>query len=379
VSGPGPGPVEGTPATRHPEPVQVGPVPLTGGDVVLRHPRYDDFAAWREVRLRNQRAVQRFWPTTTETWDDLHGEWRWLQQVADHRDAARAGSGIAFVIEVGGRFAGQLNLTGIDPVGRTAELGVWADQQLARRHVALVAVCAAFDLALTRLDLLSVTAPGDTRNRAALALAHHIGMTREATMRGYSHVDGQWRDHHLMTVLRGDRPAEGFLAARLGDPDLAGVDLVRPGRPLDAWPASWRGRGDLARHRLRGVRSRWSRRGASADGVDDHVLRLDVGGQPVDCGVRDVDGAHRIGEVYVEEPSSVVTAAAGVRHAAELAFGELELHRVTALATPGDVLRAEAYATAGLRHEGTLRARLLPDGSRGDLDLWAALVDDDRP
>ena len=79
------------------------------------------------------------------------------------------------------------------------------------------------------------------------------------------------------------------------------------------------------------------------------------------------------------EYTPTLTAAADELAGIAAALGDLGVHRVTAVAVPGDEVRATAYAAAGLQREGTLRSRSLPDGTRGDLDLWAVLADDPRP
>lgn len=360
-------------------PVEIGPIPVADGVLMLRAARYADFPRWREVRLRNRRVMERYWPTSPLGWDERHTEWRWVQEVTDARRTGRLGTGLAFVIEVDGELVGQVALSGVDRVAGVAELGIWADLRVARRDVATLAACAVVDHAFDHLALEVVTAPVSTRNFSVALATSHIGMVAEATMRGYSHVGGEWQDHDLMSVLATDRPAGGFVVRRQAsrgeeDPRPAGT---RPARSSDHLPGSRSSRVALARYtasRVRGdLRGRAPRRARPA------TLTTTVGGTAVTAGLRHLDRGRAAAEAYVEAPRSAEAATAALRQVVEHATGTLGLHRVSAVATPDDDLRATAYAAAGLRHEGTLRSRLLPDGTRGDLDLWARLADDPTP
>ncbi len=358
-------------------PIELGPVPVVDGELVLRPPRYDDHARWREVRLRNERAITRFWPTSDLSWAEQHTEWRWAREVNDHRHEAAVGRGLSFVLELDGSFVGQVTLSGIDTETRTAELGVWCDRAVAHRDVATTAACAVIDLAFDHLGLELVTAPVSTSNVPAVVTAGHIGFTAEATMRGYSHISGTWGDHDLLSVLASERPAGGLLADRLASRQLeARPATVRRARRADHLPSSPACRVALARYTASRIKARLHR-GEQAQ-ESDPTFTVTVDGDAVTCGVRDVDPGHSAAEVFVLDPRTPAGAAAAVQHAVDHATRTLGLHRVTAVAAPGDDLRASAYAGAGLRREGTLRSRLCADGTRADLDLWARL-DDDPP
>ncbi|WP_299050294.1 GNAT family protein [uncultured Nocardioides sp.] len=364
-------------------PVEIGPVPVTDGALLLRAARYADFPRWREVRLRNRRVMERYWLTSPLSWDERHTEWRWVQEVTDARRTARLGTGLAFVIEVDGELVGQVGLSGIDRVAGTAELGIWADLRVARRDVATLAACAVVDHAFDHLGLEVVTAPVSTRNFSVALATSHIGMVAEATMRGYSHVGGVWQDHDLLSVLATDRPVDGFVVRRQAsrgedEPRPAGT---RPARSPDHLPGSRSSRVALARYtasRVRGdLRGRAPRRARPA------TVTTTVDGAAVTAGLRHLDRGRSAAEAYVdadvEAARSAEAATAALRQVVEHATGTLGLHRVSAVAAPDDGVRAAAYAAAGLRHEGTLRSRLRPDGTRGDLDLWARLADDPTP
>lgn len=356
--------------------LELGPIPVAEGQLVLRPPLYSDHAQWREVRLRNERAITRFWPSSELSWEEQHTEWRWAREVNDLRHQAASGSGLSFVVEVDGRFAGQVALTGIDRVARTAEVGVWVDHAVARRDVAATAVCAIVDHAFDHLGLDVVTAPVSTANVPATVTAEHVGFTPEATMRGYSHISGRWGDHQLLSMLATDRPAGGLVARRLvTHRGGAAPRTPRRGRRVDHLPSSPGCRLALAKYAA--SRLRHGLPGRRRQGlVDGSALDAVVDGHAVRCGVRHLDPGHSAAEVFVDDPASVEDAVAGVRHAVEHATRVLGLHRVTALAGPEDDLLATAYAEAGLRHEGTLRSRLGEDGTRSDLELWARLDDD---
>ncbi|QIS03621.1 GNAT family N-acetyltransferase [Nocardia brasiliensis] len=213
---------------------RLGPVPLRAGTVVLRPPRLADYPLWRHIRLRDRRHIEPFWYSSALDWDARHSAAHWVRECLMIRAEARAGRRLATVIEVDGRFAGQIELGTIDPATGTAEMGIWVDATVARHGIGGLAAAMLLDHGFTRLGLRRVTAPISPANLAAAHGAAGVGFRREALMGRYFDVGGARRDHELWAVTVADRPPDGFAGhwlARHDRPDAAALP-----EPVDPVP-----------------------------------------------------------------------------------------------------------------------------------------------
>lgn len=190
--------------------VRLGPQTISGQIVVMRQPRFDDFAEWRRIRLRDQQLIEPFWVTSPLDWVSRHSERLWAREWLAKRDSARSGRHLSLVIEVDGRFAGQFDLGSIDPATRSAELGIWVDANVARRGVGGLAVTMVLDFGFETLGLERITAPISPENLAASHGAASVGLVREALMAEYFDVGGQRKDHALWAATRDAIPPKGF-------------------------------------------------------------------------------------------------------------------------------------------------------------------------
>ncbi|MEV6278726.1 GNAT family protein [Nocardia sp. NPDC051832] len=221
--------------------IRLGPVRLHNATVVLRPPRIDDYAEWRRIRLRDQRYIEPFWTTSPLDWAERHTGKLWVREVFDSRADARASRRLGMVIEVNGRFAGQIELGSIavgnaptpppqrsdssggssnsggsssssgdgSSSGGSGELGIWVDARLARHGIGGLAVAMMLDFGFRQAGLHRITAPISPANKGTAAGAAALGMRREALMARYFDVGGERRDHDLWAVLASDLPAEG--------------------------------------------------------------------------------------------------------------------------------------------------------------------------
>ncbi|MFC9898364.1 GNAT family N-acetyltransferase [Nocardia sp. NPDC127579] len=180
---------------------------LHGASVVLRPPRIGDFAEWRCIRLRDQRLIEPFWTSSPLSWPERHTGKLWVREVFDARSDARTGRRLGAVIEVDGRFAGQIELGSLS--AGTGELGIWVDATLARHGVGGLAVAMMLDFGFQVAGLHRITAPISPANHGTSAGAAALGLRREARMARYFDAGGQRRDHDLWAILASDLPAGG--------------------------------------------------------------------------------------------------------------------------------------------------------------------------
>lgn len=215
----------------------LGPKSICGHSVSLRQPRLDDFAEWRRIRLRDQQLIEPYWASSPVDWVARHSEQYWVREWLTHRRNARLGRSVSLVIEADGRFAGQCELSSIAQSTRSAEFGIWADAQWARRGVAGLAGAMLVDFAFDALGLERITAPISPENVAASRSVAVAGHAREALMLGYLCVGGERKDHVLWSAVRDAKPPGGYakqwierFESRHADRSLASYTTHRHGQ-----------------------------------------------------------------------------------------------------------------------------------------------------
>lgn len=194
---------------------RLGPVAVAGHQLILRSPRLDDAAQWREVRLRERAHIEQWWTTSPLSWAQRHTDAQWVSYVLEARRQARAGRALPLVIEADGQLVGQCNLEGIDPVAGIGEMGIWMDSTWAGQGLATVAAALVVDHAVTELGLHRITAPICEGNVAAAWGARRLGMLREGVMEGFLDVGGARQNHHLWAMTANRIPPGGLTVAML--------------------------------------------------------------------------------------------------------------------------------------------------------------------
>jgi RimJ/RimL family protein N-acetyltransferase len=190
--------------------IQLGPATLHGAIVVLRPPRIADYAQWRRIRLRDQHAIEPFWSSSPLDWASRHSGKLWVRECLAVGAEARSGRRLSMVIEVDGRFAGQIDLVSIEPDTGSAEMGLWVDAAVARHGLGGLAASLILDFGFGPAALQRITAPISPANLATAQGAALMGFQREAMMTRYFDVGGARRDHELWAITRASVPPEGF-------------------------------------------------------------------------------------------------------------------------------------------------------------------------
>ncbi|MGV9817260.1 GNAT family N-acetyltransferase [Nocardia xishanensis] len=193
--------------------VRLGPVVLHGATVLLRPPRIADHGQWRRIRLRDRSLIEPFWSSSPLEWHERHAAKLWVRECLAGRDEARAGRRLAMVVEVDGRFAGQVELISIDTATGSAELGVWVDSEVARHGIGGLAVALLLDFGFGPIGLQRITAPISPANVATSSGAARLGFRREAVMTRYFDAGGARSDHELWALTAAMVPSGGFAAA----------------------------------------------------------------------------------------------------------------------------------------------------------------------
>ncbi|MCP9619412.1 GNAT family N-acetyltransferase [Nocardia otitidiscaviarum] len=204
--------------------VRLGPVQLLGSTLLLRPPRFADFAEWRRIRLRDRDLIEPFWHTSPLAWEQRHTAAHWVRECLEAATHARTGLAVSTVIELDGRFAGQVEIGGIDRRARHGEMGIWIDARQARNGFGGLAASVLLDYGFEVLGLRRIVAPISVGNKAAAHGARQVGYVCEARMAALFDVGGARTDHDLWAVTADRMPAAGFtrswiehVSARQGD------------------------------------------------------------------------------------------------------------------------------------------------------------------
>ena len=130
------------------------------------------------------------------------------------RGEARRGRMLPYIIEVDGRFSGQLTIGNVTHGAlRSAWIGYWVSRQVIGGGVATGALALGLDHCFSAVKLHRVEATVRPENGASRAVLDKVGFREEGLLRRYLDVDGAWRDHLLVAMTVEE--TEGSVAARL--------------------------------------------------------------------------------------------------------------------------------------------------------------------
>ena len=170
---------------------------LKGRRVTLRPLNSHDFDGWREVRRRNVDWLTKWEPRQPEGYpNDTVDRVAFSARCGAREREWQLGTGFGFGIFVGGRFGGEMNLSGVQrgPF-QNAYVGYWIDEKWAGQGLmpeALVVVAhhAFEDLHLHRIQISIIP-----RNQASRRVVDKLGLRNEGTALRYLEINGVWEDH----------------------------------------------------------------------------------------------------------------------------------------------------------------------------------------
>lgn len=192
---------------RHPGWPEITPTVtlLNGGRLRLRPLKRRDFRAWSDLRMKDMEFLKPVEPTVPSTWSEAHSRLAWWDNVSYLLKAARQGSVVPMVIELDGRFIGQLTIGNIQHGGISdAWIGYWVYSGVTGRGVASAACALGVDHAFRRIGLHRLTATYLPSNPASGRVLAHSGFREEGFLKRNLHIDGKWMDHHFVAILADD-------------------------------------------------------------------------------------------------------------------------------------------------------------------------------
>lgn len=212
---------------------------LRDGVTVLRPIRIRDARAL-EAELIDSRGWLRPWEATSPS---APVNWDTRGSIRNLLAAARAETGLPFIIETEGRLAGQLNVSGMTYGSlASATIGYWVGAGFAGRGLTPTAVALATDhvFFITGLHRMEICIRPE--NSASLRVVEKLGFRYEGMRRRYIHINGDWRDHFCFALTVEEVP-QGVLqrwkAGRV-PPSTATIpehDLIAARRGISLPPA----------------------------------------------------------------------------------------------------------------------------------------------
>ncbi len=170
---------------------------LFGRRVLLRPLVAGDFAAWREVRVRNADWLVPWEPQRIPNAPDpVEDKEAFAVRCSTRHRERQLGTGHGFGVFVDGELAGEINLTAI-PRGpiQSAYVGYWIDEKHAGNgympeSVVVLARYAFEDLRLHRIQVSIIP-----RNHSSRRVMEKLAIRDEGLAQRYLEINGVWEDH----------------------------------------------------------------------------------------------------------------------------------------------------------------------------------------
>jgi ribosomal-protein-alanine N-acetyltransferase len=185
-------------SVRHPSIIRRTPSPrLYGRRVVLRPLANPDFAAWREVRIRNEAWLLPWEPQRPAGVADPTRDRAAFEARCSARDRERAADhAYPFGIFVDQQFAGEINLNNVTRGAlQGATIGYWIDRARAGHGYVAEAVAVVLQFAFEQLALHRVEICIVPRNANSRRVVEKLGLRCEGVAERFLEIAGVWEDH----------------------------------------------------------------------------------------------------------------------------------------------------------------------------------------
>lgn len=125
---------------------------------------------------------------------------------------ARQGLCLPLVVEVEGRFVGQVTVSNVSRgSAQWASIGYWVAADVAGRGIAPRAVAMVIDHCLGPVGLHRIEICVRPENTNSLRVVEKLGLEQVGYAPRFLHIDGEWRDHRIFAVTVEEAP-EGIVA-----------------------------------------------------------------------------------------------------------------------------------------------------------------------
>jgi ribosomal-protein-alanine N-acetyltransferase len=170
---------------------------LAGRRVVLRPLGGHDFAAWREVRLRNEAWLVPWEPIRQPSMPDPTRDRTAFEARCSARDRERAADhAYPFGLFVDQRFAGEVNINNVTRGAlQGGTIGYWIDEAHAGHGYVAEAVVVATRFAFEQLHLHRLEVCIVPRNTNSRRVMDKLRFRNEGIAERYLEINGTWEDH----------------------------------------------------------------------------------------------------------------------------------------------------------------------------------------
>jgi ribosomal-protein-alanine N-acetyltransferase len=165
--------------------------------VVLRPLRAADFEAWRAVRQRSADWLLKWEPRLPPGQPDPgRSASAFAARCSARQREWQLGSGYGFGIFVRNRFAGEINLSGLQrgPF-QNAYVGYWIGEEFAGEGYVPEALVVLASFAFDDLHLHRIQVAIIPRNRNSRRVVEKLGLREEGLAERYLEINGVWEDH----------------------------------------------------------------------------------------------------------------------------------------------------------------------------------------
>jgi ribosomal-protein-alanine N-acetyltransferase len=181
-----------------------GNTQLYGRRVMLRPLRVDDFDEWRSVRQRSADWLLKWEPRLPPGQPDpTRSAAAFGARCSARQREWQLGSGYGFGIFVGPRFAGEINLSGLQrgPF-QNAYVGYWIGEEFAGEGYIPEALVVLARFAFDELKLHRIQVAIIPRNHNSRRVVEKLALREEGVAARYLEINGVWEDHvrYALTV-----------------------------------------------------------------------------------------------------------------------------------------------------------------------------------
>jgi len=170
---------------------------LFGRRIMLRPLTASDFAAWREVRTRNEQWLVPWEPLRSTSLPDPTRDRSAFEARCSARDRERgADHAYPFGVFVDQQLAGEININNVTRGAlQGATIGYWIDQARAGNSYISEAVVVAAKFAFEELQLHRLEICIVPRNTNSRRVVEKLGLRNEGIAERYLEINGTWEDH----------------------------------------------------------------------------------------------------------------------------------------------------------------------------------------
>ena len=181
------------------------PARLESDGVVVRPLTRSDADEWQAVRARNHDWLRPWDATVPPGSAPRPSSYKVVTRSLLHQ--ARRGQCLPFVVEVDGRFSGQVTVSNVTRgSAQWASIGYWVAADVAGRGVAPRAVAMVIDHCLGPVGLHRIEICVRPENTNSLRVVEKLGLEQVGYAPRFLHIDGAWRDHRIFAVTVEEAP-----------------------------------------------------------------------------------------------------------------------------------------------------------------------------